>query len=125
MITRGLTAFLALAFFCCFISVNISAYAQDLPPIQNFTLDDYNAGSQNWSVSQSDDKHIFIGNNKGLLEYNGADWNLYASPNGTIIRAVHYKDDLIYSGCYMEFGYWKRNDLGSITPYFGWGRIFN
>ena len=88
--------------------------AQELPPVQNYGLLDYGAGNQNWSITQNDDKHLFVGNNKGLLEFNGAIWSLYPSPNGTIIRAVYEKDGLIYSGCYMEFGFWKRNELGSL-----------
>ena len=88
--------------------------AQELPPVQNYGLLDYTAGNQNWSITQNDDKHLFFGNNSGLLEFNGAVWKLYPSPNGTIIRAVYEKDGLIYSGCYMELGFWKRNELGSL-----------
>ncbi|MFX0556518.1 triple tyrosine motif-containing protein [Maribacter sp. CXY002] len=51
-----------------------------------------------------------MANSKGLLEYNGAYWNQYISPNESIMRSVLVVDDLIYTGCYMEFGFWKRND---------------
>ena len=88
--------------------------AQELPPVQNYSIIDYEAGNQNWSITQGEDKHLFFGNNNGLLEFNGALWNLYPSPNGTIIRAIFEKDDLIYSGCYMELGFWKRNEFGSL-----------
>jgi len=88
--------------------------AQVLPPVQNYGIIDYEAGNQNWSITQGGDKHLFFGNNNGLLEFNGALWNLYPSPNGTIIRAVFEKDDLIYSGCYMELGFWKRNEFGNL-----------
>lgn len=99
-------------FLCAFLIQALSA--QELPPVQNYGLLDYAAGNQNWSITQNDDKHLFFGNNSGLLEFNGAVWKLYPSPNGTIIRAVYEKDGLIYSGCYMEFGFWKRNELGSL-----------
>ena len=86
------------------------ARAQELPPIQNYEIADYEAGNQNWSITQTSDKHIYFGNNNGLLEFNGEGWKLYPSVNGTIIRAIHAVDEIIYSGCYMEFGFWKRNE---------------
>ena len=90
---------------------------QALPPIQNFGISDYEAGTQNWAISQSEDKHIFIGNNNGLLEYNGSSWKLYPAYNSTIIRSVKVIDGRIYTGFYMDFGYWERNDEG-VLEYF-------
>lgn len=88
--------------------------AQELPPIQGFTPQMYGADSQNWAIAQSADKYIYIANNKGLLEYNGASWQLYPSPNETILRSVATADDKIYTGCYMEFGYWQKNNFGVL-----------
>lgn len=89
-------------------------FSQELPPIKNFYPSDYNAGNQNWAISQSVDKLIYVANNKGLLEFNGADWKLYPSPNETIMRSVIAIDNRIYTGCYMEFGYWVKDDLGAL-----------
>jgi len=89
--------------------------AQELPPIENFTPDVYQAGNQNWMASQGPDQHVYIANNAGLLEFNGARWKLHNSPNGTIIRSVKVINDLIYTGCYMEFGYWKKDKFGVLT----------
>ena len=101
-----------------FIIFNFSFfYGQDLPPIENISPIDYNAGNQNWAISQSEDNTIYIANNSGLLEYNGGDWNLYVSQNGSILRSVKVIDNLVYTGCYMDFGYWKENDLGNLTYY--------
>ncbi|WP_417291374.1 triple tyrosine motif-containing protein [Corallibacter sp.] len=91
-----------------------SLVSQELPPIEVYTPKDYGAENQNWGISQSADRHIYVANNKGLLEYNGAEWKLYASPNETIIRSVTVVNDYIYTGCYMEFGFWKRDDLGDL-----------
>ena len=92
------------------ILINFSfLFSQELPPIQNFTPQEYGADNQNWAVSDSDSGSIFFGNNWGLLEFNGADWSLYPSPNN-IIRAVKSIDDKVYIGCFMEFGYWERNN---------------
>jgi len=69
-----------------FLFITTLVYTQELPPIENYAPKDYGAGNQNWSISQSDDKYIYVANNSGLLEFNGANWKLYPSPNGTILR---------------------------------------
>lgn len=66
-------------------------------------------------ISQDQNHFMYFANNSGLLEYNGTAWTLYPSPNETIIRSVKVIDDRIYTGCYMEFGYWKRQQDGSLT----------
>ena len=66
-------------------------------------------------MSQDKDHFMYFANNGGLLEYNGTAWTLYPSPNETIIRSVKVIDERIYTGCYMEFGYWTRNEDGSLS----------
>lgn len=90
------------------------SFAQERPPIDVFSPKDYGAETQNWSISQSKEKYIYVANNKGLLEYNGASWKLYLSPNETIIRSVNVIDNRIYTGCNSEFGYWQKNEFGLL-----------
>ncbi len=89
--------------------------AQERPPINIFGPEDYYGGSQNWSISQAEDRTIFVTNNLGLLEYNGSKWTLYESPNETIVRAVRVIDNLVYTGSYHDFGYWKRDSFGVLN----------
>lgn len=88
--------------------------AQELPPIQNYSPTDYDAGNQNWAIAQSEDRVIYIANNEGLLEFNGSVWKLHPSPNETIMRSVASIDNRIYTGCYMEFGYWEKDITGEL-----------
>lgn len=88
--------------------------SQELPPIQNFTPESYNAENQNWSISQGNDKYIYVANNLGLLEYNGAKWQFYESPNKTVLRSIEVDGSRVYSGSYMEFGFWERNKYGFL-----------
>jgi len=106
---------LKLAVYFIFFILCATLNAQELPPIQNFTPENYHAESQNWAISQSPKKLIYVANNKGLLEFNGARWKLYLSPNESIMRSVKVVDERIYTGCFMEFGYWKKNDLGELN----------
>ncbi|MBT2163527.1 helix-turn-helix and ligand-binding sensor domain-containing protein [Zobellia barbeyronii] len=97
-----------------FLLFSIGLFSQELPPIQNYSPVDYGAQNQNWSLSQSDDKYIYAANNDGLLEFNGINWKLYPSPNGSTLRAVKAARGLVYTGCYMEFGFWKQNSYGEL-----------
>lgn len=68
-------------------------------------------------ISQAEDNFLYFANNEGLLEYNGTTWRLYPSPNETIVRSVKVIKKRIYTGCYMEFGYWEKQPDG-ILKYF-------
>lgn len=101
-------------FIAFFIFFQIGVLSQEIPPIEIFKPKDYGAEDQNWSISQSDDRSIYFANNKGLLGYNGAKWNLYKSPNSSIVRSVKIIDDKIYTGSYKDFGYWTKDDFGVL-----------
>ncbi|WP_235924314.1 helix-turn-helix and ligand-binding sensor domain-containing protein [Flavobacterium lotistagni] len=88
--------------------------AQELPPIVKYSPSQYGAGNQNWMIAQDKNRYVFFANNEGLLEYNGSNWKLYPSPNETIMRSVKVIDNKIYTGCFMEFGYWKRMADGQL-----------
>lgn len=91
-----------------------SIYSQEVPPINVFSPEDYGAENQNWAITQSANKYIYVANNKGLLEYNGTSWRLYPTPNETILRSVKSFQDKIYCGFYRDFGFWKKNNLGVL-----------
>ena len=95
--------------------ISFFGFSQELPPIVKFNPVTYNAGNQNWMVAQDKNHILYFANNEGLLEYNGTNWTLYKSPNETIIRSVKAIDDLVYTGSYMEFGYWKRMSNGRLV----------
>ena len=88
--------------------------AQELPPINTFTPQQYGGENQNWAITQAKNKTIYVANNAGLLESDGERWRLYPSPNESIMRSVNAVNEYIYSGFYMEFGYWKKNNLGTL-----------
>ncbi|MGK0453538.1 MAG: DNA-binding CsgD family transcriptional regulator/cell division protein FtsB [Paraglaciecola sp.] len=89
-------------------------FSQEIPPINIFSAEDYGAENQNWAISQDSNKVIYVANNKGLLEFNGANWHLYPTPNETIMRSVKCLNDKIYTGFYMDFGFWSKNDFGLL-----------
>ncbi|WP_037318340.1 triple tyrosine motif-containing protein [Salegentibacter sp. Hel_I_6] len=101
---------LALFFF-----FSLSLFAQELPPITNFDPSAYNAGNQNWMISQSPNNHIYVANNLGLLSYNGEHWHLHKVPDASAVRSVLAQEEKIYTGSYMDFGFWEHNRKGELT----------
>ncbi|MEZ7504420.1 triple tyrosine motif-containing protein [Flavobacterium sp. Arc2] len=100
--------------YILFVLVSSFAFSQELPPIVKYAPNHYGAGNQNWMISQDQNQYVFFANNEGLLEYNGASWQLYPSSNETIIRSVKVIDGKVFTGSYMEFGFWKRNTDGRL-----------
>lgn len=95
--------------------IGLVSFTQELPPIAKYTTENYNGDNQNWMISQGLDDYIYVANNKGLLEFNGSEWITYTSPNNTITRAVNVIGNKIYTGCYAEFGYWLKNEWGTLN----------
>jgi len=98
-----------------FLFIFTIAFSQELPPIIKYPPSLYGGGNQNWMISQAANQYVFFANNEGLLEFNGANWQLYPSPNETIIRSVKVINNRIYTGCYMEFGFWTRQTNGRLN----------
>lgn len=94
--------------------LSISLLGQELPPVTNFTPEQYGADNQNWMLSQDHSGRIYVANNKGLLEFNGSRWHVYPTHNESIMRSVNVIGGKIYTGCYMSFGYWERDSNGEL-----------
>ena len=106
----------ALQLFCgiVFLMAQFSQ-SQELPPIVNYEPSAYKADNQNWMLSQDNEGIIYAANNKGLLSFDGVHWVLNPSPNETIMRSVSAVDTLVYTGAYMEFGQWQKDDTGQLV----------
>lgn len=69
---------------------------------------------KNWGISKGDNGKLYTANNNGLLEYDGLKWTLYQLPNKTTLRSVLVHDNLVYTGSYEDFGYWKKDKKGVL-----------
>ena len=88
---------------------------QELPPITNFDTKTYNGGNQNWMITQADNSWMYFANNSGLLSFNGEQWDLHKMKTGTPVRSVKVVDSLIFTGAYMDLGYWQRSSFGALN----------
>lgn len=94
--------------------LGLSAYGQELPPVINYDQNQYKAGNQNWMISQGPDKNIYVANSRGLLEFTGTEWSLFPIPNQSIVRSVVVAEEKIFTGAYMEFGFWVKDKTGYL-----------
>lgn len=83
-----------------------------MPIVSNYSQSSYAGGLQNWAVTQSADGRMYFGNQKGLLAFDGYQWNCYALPSHALVRSVLADGDRIYVGSYTDFGFFRRNRMG-------------
>ena len=93
---------------CCVIAllfcITGNAKVPYIPKIINYSVSDYKAGNQNWAVSQGPGGKMYIGNNRGLLVFDGIHWDLVKLPNNPGVRALYIsKAGRIYVGSFEEF----------------------
>jgi serine phosphatase RsbU (regulator of sigma subunit) len=78
-----------------------------VPIISNYPHPITGGSEQNWSITQDSRGVLYVGNNdKGVLEYDGAEWRTLPIPNDPIVRSMVAGDDgVLYVGAESEFGY--------------------
>lgn len=83
------------------------------PIVENYSSYEYKAGLQNWAVVQDNRDIVYIGNRFGVLEYDGARWNLIQLEKKTIGRSLALGENgKIYVGGQGEFGYLEPDSVG-------------
>lgn len=93
----------------------LCVFSQEFTPIVNhFNKTEYRAANQNWAVGQGADGMMYFGNNNGLLQFDGSEWELHKMPQNKIVRSILVVGELIYVGSYEEFGFFKKNFKGQL-----------
>ncbi len=105
--------------YLALVIFNLSVEASEIkktgiPLIHSYPRTVYQAGTQNWNMTQNSKGYLYVANNDGLLEFDGQHWNLYPVPNNTIIRSVLAVGDTIYVGAFEQFGYFLPGSDGKL-----------
>ncbi|MFT2010581.1 two-component regulator propeller domain-containing protein [Pontibacter sp. 13R65] len=107
---------LVLFFFCLQVSLWAQVKNEGIPTIRNYTQKDYRAASQNWAIVQDHRGVMYFGNNAGILEFDGSNWNIIALTNKTNVRSLAIdKKGRIYVGGQDDFGYLVPDKQGLLT----------
>jgi len=99
------------------LAVETQSLAQEVPRIRNFAPAEYNAQNQNWALVQNTRTGgwLYAANNGGLLEFDGARWQMFTLPEQQTVRAVAIgRDGEVFCGGFAEFGYWKADGTGRL-----------
>ena len=98
-----------------------SAKAQEtpisgLPFVRTFPTIEYQAGIQNWVLTEDKRGLLYVANNFGLLEFDGVQWQTYGVKNGTKVRSVAVSNKgRIYVGSQGDFGYFVPSSRGQMS----------
>lgn len=113
--------------FILLLSGFLTASAQDMtekgvPLLRNFTPTDYNHRGKIWDIGGAPNGIVYMAADKGLLEYDGEQWNSFIGSDGITRSVLVSSDSLIYTGSDLDFGVWKRNaynkfDYTSLYPF--------
>jgi hypothetical protein len=100
---------------CSFISTFTQPLKPGIPFIKNYTVEEYKADNQNWSVVQDSRGIMYFANNWGVLEYNGSVWRIIASANNfSTIRSLAIDNKgRMYVGAFNEFGFINSDKYGN------------
>ena len=84
-------------------------------PLYNYSAKTYRAVPQNWAILQDKRGVLYVGNNQGILEYDGVNWRLIKVANETNVRSLAMDaNGKIYAGAYGEFGYLEPDANGNL-----------
>ena len=89
--------------FFCFEGFGQSV--QGFPVVQNYSPQTYGAHRQNWQIAQAPNGIMYFANGKGLLSFNGEEWELTLMPNRGHVRSLDVDENgTVYVGANNDFG---------------------
>jgi len=104
-----------LAIFISAVSVAQIQSETGLYDTRNYTAKEYGLPPQNFAVVQDSRGVLYFGNNSGILEYDGQNWDTILTPQQGPIRSLAMdKNGVIYVGGTGEIGYLAPTSSGSM-----------
>jgi len=82
--------------------------------IINIQKDTYEGFSKNWAIDFDNKGTAYIGNEAGLLVFDGLSWEMLKVMGNKTIRSVFVDGSRVYVGSFEEFGYWERGVNGKF-----------
>jgi signal transduction histidine kinase/ligand-binding sensor domain-containing protein len=80
--------------------------------VRNYTVEEFRAGQQSWTIRQDRNGLIYVGNTDGLLQCDGVSWRLTRMP---ILRSMAVDTSgIIYVGLENDIGYVEPDEKGNL-----------
>lgn len=86
------------------------------PFVATILPEEYDAGVANWAIIQDADGVLYVGNDSGLLIYDGAHWERISAP-GTVRSLALGPDGRVLVGGRGELGYVDTDSTGRLSYY--------
>jgi len=82
-----------------------------VPEIRNIPRNEYGGDGQSWDIIEDKQGNLYLGNNAGVLKFNGENWSLFPVNNKSIVRSLASgSEGRIYVGAYNEIGVLEKSD---------------
>jgi signal transduction histidine kinase/DNA-binding NarL/FixJ family response regulator/ligand-binding sensor domain-containing protein len=91
----------------CFSGGSQATFAQGVgtPLIQHFSPKVYQGHPENWAIVQDKRGVLYVGNESGVLEYDGSKWKLIEVPGNAVKALKVNKEGVVFIGTSTDFGY--------------------
>jgi len=94
-----------LVFLFLNLYILVYTFESGFPFIYNYSFTEYNLQPQNWCIKQDKRGIIYVGNQGGLLEYDGSEWRVIEIPNRTVRSMEFDSTSRLFIGGKDEIGY--------------------
>lgn len=85
------------------------------PFIKYFSPKEYKGERENWSIIQDKKGIVYVGNQNGILEFDGKYWRKISVPNNDFVRSLDIDDSgRIYATAGTDFGYLEPDYFGQL-----------
>ena len=75
----------------------------------------HKGGTQIYDIGYGEN-HVYFTNNAGLMSFDGSNWDIFTTPNNTIMRSLAVSDNgRIYTGSQNELGYFQKTQNGLLN----------
>ncbi|MBX7151343.1 response regulator [bacterium] len=107
--------FILLLLFILFLPIHLFSQSYSpLPFIRNYSANEYKASPYNFCITQSLDGRMYFANTHGVLEYDGAHWQVFPNANVSPIHSLAWDSSgRLLAGGESEFGYYS-SESGSL-----------
>jgi signal transduction histidine kinase/CheY-like chemotaxis protein len=96
------------------IPLNLICHSRGLKYFKNYSPKEYDDSPQNFWIIQDYRGIIYVGNNGGILEFDGVSWRSIEVTN-SLVRSLATDDNgNIFVGGYSQFGYLIPNSTGEL-----------
>src|SRR5580704_2752854 len=117
--TRRLPKIIAVLVFCSATSRGVAQPSRSPevghPYIRNFGPKDFGAPESTWATIQDRRGLVYVGNQAGILEYDGVSWRVISTPVQSYVRSFAMDaNGRIYVGASGDLGYLAPDEKGKM-----------